>query len=362
MKNFYEPARKRDFNNEVDVVTNKTRKITELSDDEMQAIYKKWAFKILENFQSNAFSLELEKSSQMILNFIDCLSKNLEHWKVPGNLLPIYFYINFWLKGKQPPPRCQALINEFLCVEEAAKNSFYCQLLHDCRSTSCKNQRISAGITFCNEHICQFQDCKFERYKEIKYCLKHICSACVLTNSKEIKSRNPFACDDHKCKLDNCNKLQVYPYLGLCIEHVCIECATGNKTKIHLRCINNTKLCLMHKCCITDCNNKRLNYAIEFCVYHICRLCSFSGVLTGADPKCPQSQLCENHRCSYSKACNDPKRGSSIYCANHSCKECVSLNCSTINAAMEKAPRNSCKSHPLCQFVRKNGSIFYYLF
>jgi len=339
------------------VIPVKRRKLADLSEHEMKNVFKGVAFDILEKLTLNAFSAEMESFSQTILNFIVGLSKGLEHWKIPHNLSPVYFYTNSWLKGKNPPPRCKAYINEVLCIQEAAENSSFCHLLHKCNSTDCKNQRILPNTPFCLEHLCQYQDCKFERFRDAKFCSKHICPACILTNSKEIKSRHPFACIEHECTVNNCNKLQVYPYYGFCIEHVCTECAITIETKEHFPPLNGKKLCNYHKCFVNDCDHKRLNDAIWFCHYHVCRLCNANEVLSGADILCPQSQLCARHRC-VKNMCFDPKYENSSYCVNHSCKGCVVLKCFPIEAADEKAPRNSCKMHSLCHFVSGNGNLF----
>ncbi len=341
---------------EIDNTTSaKERKLTELNEFEMKAIFGDKAIEILEKLTSNVLSFKLNRLNQTILNLIVGLSSDLEHWKIPGNVPAIYFYVNTWLKGQNPPPRCQARINETLCAEEAAENYSFCHLLHNCHSTNCKNFRISPGTPFCFRHICQFQDCTYERLEHLEFCYKHICAACVLTNSKEIKSRRPHACKDHECTLSNCNKLQMFPYQGFCTEHVCTECVvSSHKEKCFSR-LNGTKLCEKHKCFVFNCKNKRLNESFRFCAYHVCRLCDSNKVLTGADLTCPQSQLCENHRCKQNM-CFNLKFEYSSYCKNHSCKECFALKFSIINPAVDKMPRNSCKMHSLCQFISKNGT------
>lgn len=359
--NEYEKANHKDSLNEAnDAVQAKKRKLTELSDDEMKDFFKNYAFIILEKLLMKSFSLELDNLTPSIGNNIGGISKDLEHWKIPINLSPVYFYINSWLKGENPPPRCQALINDILCVEEAAKNSTYCNLLHNCHSISCLNQRIKPQISFCNDHNCQFEECKSERFKNKNYCSKHICPACILTDSNEIKPRNPFACNDHKCKENDCNLLQMYPFNGFCTQHSCTECVAASQTEKHFNKhfprLNGAKVCEKHKCSVVNCNVKRLNDTIEFCTFHICRLCNKNNILTGADRLCPQSQLCEKHRCSHSNNCFDSKFESSSNCLNHSCKECIALKCSIINPAVHKKPRNSCGIHSLCFFMNIDGN------
>ena len=173
--------------------------------------------------------------------------------------------------------------------------------------------------------------------------------------SKEIKSRHPFACNDHECTVPNCNNLQVYPYHGFCIEHVCTECALTIEAKKHFPRLKGIKLCKEHKCSVVDCGKKRLNEAVWFCPFHVCRLCNANNILTGADILCPQSQLCDKHRCE-KNMCLEPKYECASYCMKHSCKECIALRCLSIEPAAEKAPRNVCKIHSLCNFVNQKGN------
>lgn len=117
-------------------------------------------------------------------------------------------------------------------------------------------------------------------------------------------------------------------------------------------------LCKYHKCGVPNCDFKR--YSQDRCIYHICRICASTKdqILRVSDPQCPQSQLCsELHRCQYSEHCQNERLYSptAIYCVHHSCKECVQLKSDKINAAISKAPRNACKSHPLCNFLDLRG-------
>ena len=73
---------------------------------------------------------------------LSTISKNVEHWKLLNAQSvhqKVYFLLKSWLKGIIPPPRCQALINGTLCLEEAAtkKNSPFCSLLHRCHVSMC---------------------------------------------------------------------------------------------------------------------------------------------------------------------------------------------------------------------------------
>jgi hypothetical protein len=336
--------------------TVKKKKLIELSDAEMKTLFERVALKILENLTENALSSILSDLSLKILNLISSISNNLNHKKIPDDLPPLYFYINFWLRGHNPPPRCQAFINEVLCEEEASKYSQYCDLLHCCRSNCCKNQRISYDLNFCLEHICQFHECKSETFENTKFCSKHVCPACILANSREVKFRDPYACEEHTCRVDKCNKIQIYPYFGFCIDHVCIECASLKEAKEHFSCLVNSRFCQTHNCSVPNCKNNRLNEEIEYCNFHVCRLCYEKNIFSGADTNYPQSQLCQVHRCSHPDICFEAKVESSMNCVDHSCKECISLKCSTINPAVDQKPRNSCTIHSLCTFVNNEGN------
>ena len=291
------------------------------------------------------------------------LSKGVEHWKTPQNQpSTIYFIINWWLKGNKPPPRCSALINGNLCLEEA-KNSPYCDTLHSCNVKLCLNERLNPTVLFCAEHCCLFpiqgnqQPCKTNRFQNSEFCAKHVCVGCILTKSTSIKSRLPFACKDHECLESNCNKLQVFPH-QFCAKHICIECAAnGDVRNLPIKGANSS-LCEYHKCRVEICDLKCFNEnTAEFCSYHLCRLCYKNKIFKGVDLSCPKSQLCVEHRCSHSISCLKVKVNPSPCCLEHSCKECLSLKCDKINQAVEKAPRNSCANHKLCQFVNHRGKL-----
>jgi hypothetical protein len=78
--------------------------------------------------------------------------------------------------------------------------------------------------------------------------------------------------------------------------------------------------------------------------------------LKGVDLACPLSQLCQDHRCSMNSSgvkCRKERIACSLYCQDHSCKECKGGD--IINAAIEKAPRNHCAKHALCEFIDRKG-------
>jgi hypothetical protein len=71
------------------------------------------AFQLLESNIHRAFLNDesLETLLQM-LEMIKGLSSGVEHWKTPANQPQVYFYIRNWLYGRQPPPRCQAFLDD----------------------------------------------------------------------------------------------------------------------------------------------------------------------------------------------------------------------------------------------------------
>jgi hypothetical protein len=322
------------------------------------------AFRLIHSITPNACLFTLGDYTIQASETLNELTKNLEHWKIPQTQNSIYFFISNWLKDKNPPPRCQALLNNgALCLEEASSksNTPYCDILHRCKVKSCKNERINVeGL--CADHCCLYQSsepnkkpCIFERFNGADFCVKHLCIGCLLSKSTPVKQRNPIACLDHKCIQRNCNSVQVYPH-RFCIDHICLECASiGKKDENPVQKTSGSFICEYHKCSVFNGEMKRFNDNLKFCSYHICRKCKIQ--INGADLKCADSQLCAEHRCSFSDICKKEKLDSSNYCLDHSCKECISLKCARINPATENPPRNSCKSHPLCAFVTTKGKL-----
>ena len=331
------------------------------------------AFKLLEFNKQNPFLTDFEILALPILIMIKGLSQGVEHWKtLQQHQTSIYFLVNWWLRGNKPPPRCQALVNGALCLEESnsPQTSPYCDVLHSCKATSvkpCANERHSVAVLFCDNHRCLFghqesnkdknkKPCKLERFHSGDFCAKHVCVGCLLNNSNPIKPRTPNACEDHKCNEINCNQLQIFPH-RFCVKHVCTECASsGTNTKLP-RTGENSSFCVYHKCTVPKCNVKRFNENTEFCSYHVCRVCNEQKHLAGVDMLCPQAQLCVGHRCSLSSSCLNAKTNASLFCVRHSCKECIAQKCANINPAVYKPPHNSCENHPLCDFVSNSGKL-----
>lgn len=182
------------------------------------------AFRFLEeNFSSSPFIKNIEPQFYAFLEeTIKGLSSGIEHWKQANN--NILFLLNCWLRGRNPPPRCQApLIDGSLCLEEADAKSDYCSLLHKCKSqTTCQLVRLNQLIPFCLLHFCAFdnrysndgkqQKCQAERFSTTSFCSKHVCVGCLLNNSKIIKSGQPRACENHKCVLKGCIEAQMFPH------------------------------------------------------------------------------------------------------------------------------------------------------
>ena len=92
-------------------------------------------------FKTDDF-FEYFKPASELDALLSTISKNVEHWKLLNAQSvhqKVYFLLKSWLKGIIPPPRCQALMNGTLCLEEAAtkKNSPFCSLLHRCHVSMC---------------------------------------------------------------------------------------------------------------------------------------------------------------------------------------------------------------------------------
>ena len=324
------------------------------------------AFKILQSNTPSACLYSLGDLTNQASQILIELTKNLEHWRIPQNQNSIYFFISNWLKGKNPPPRCQALLNDgVLCLEEASSklDTPYCDILHRCKVSACKNKRTNVE-GFCTDHCCLYKSqdskkksCNVERFKGADFCVKHLCIGCLFNKSTSIKQRNPIACLEHKCTQRNCNLLQVHPH-RFCIDHLCLECASSGRIDDNSKQKDSKSfICDFHKCSVSKCDIKRFDEKIKFCSYHICRKCASKNQINGADLLCSDSQLCSEHRCLYSETCYKEKLISSDYCLEHSCKECISLKCPKINSATEKAPRNTCKSHPLCEYISSKGKL-----
>ena len=103
----------------------------------------------------------------------------------------------------------------------------------------------------------------------------------------------------------------------------------------------------------------RVNSSTKQCVYHICRICAVGSrkviLYASADINYPQSQLCSKHRCSSPDLCPKEVANSSAFCTSHSCRECISIKSNPIQAAVNKAPRNTCNKHQLCSFTSVKG-------
>ena len=92
-------------------------------------------------FKTDDF-FEYFKPASELDALLSTISKNVEHWKLLNAQSvhqKVYFLLNSWLEGIRPPPRCQALMNDAQCLEEAAtkNNSPFCSLLHRCHANSC---------------------------------------------------------------------------------------------------------------------------------------------------------------------------------------------------------------------------------
>ena len=98
-------------------------------------------FNLLKRFSDYDFFKSFKPASELDA-LLSTISKNVEHWKLLNAQSvhqKVYFLLNSWLEGIRPPPRCQALMNDAQCLEEAAtkNNSPFCSLLHRCHANSC---------------------------------------------------------------------------------------------------------------------------------------------------------------------------------------------------------------------------------
>jgi hypothetical protein len=327
------------------------------------------AFRFVESVTGNGFVaslLGLDKNpiknsiSAMIFNLIE----NFEHWKKAQDQPErIYFYLNWWLRGLNPPPRCAATLAGLgeQCLEEAdCILSPYCQSLHCCKSTAattpCQNERVTPVVPLCAEHVCKYRPdnpaleaCKHERIPGAELCKLHVCVGCLLNKVAVCKMREPKACPDHKCSLPECQRLQMFEQI-FCAEHVCEQCVVTSYANVRPH-SGNSSFCDSHRCSIARCTFKKYNEETPFCNFHLCRVCAKDDVANGVSLAVVDSQLCDHHRCSYDLLdCQHERADSSAFCTNHSCKECVRSKASPVGAATDRPPRNSCVKHPLCEF------------
>jgi len=134
-----------DFDEVVEVVTPKPCCLGETITEKMKPSA---GFNLLKRtadnytrFKADDF-FEYFKRVPKLNELLSSISKNVEHWKLLNAQSvhqKVYFLLKSWLKGIIPPTRCQALINDTPCLEEAAtkKNSPFCSLLHRCHANMC---------------------------------------------------------------------------------------------------------------------------------------------------------------------------------------------------------------------------------
>ena len=122
-------------------------------------------FNLLKRFSDYDFFKSFKPASELDA-LLSTIAKNVEHWKLLNAQSvhqKVYFLLNSWLEGIRPPPRCQALMNDAQCLEEAAtkNNSPFCSLLHRCHANSCtKVIIINIMITAITVIPCEtMQDC-----------------------------------------------------------------------------------------------------------------------------------------------------------------------------------------------------------
>lgn len=223
-----------------------------------------------------------------LANLIIGIKENVEHWKTQRNSRPkkrLYNLIHEWLRGKKPPPRCQAFIADSLCLEEAdeTRKSPYCRLLHSCAIDLCVNVRKDKK-KFCINHLCAKENCDQERFGQTQFCVKHACVKCLSNESAVTKCGLPIACAQHKCQVNNCNDLQVlFSMSKFCQRHACVMCVVSDRSaNVNMRC-DGSFVCKVHKCNVNGCSFKRYNLELEQCHIHMCRLCFSNGKLKSVE-------------------------------------------------------------------------------
>ena len=246
--------------------------------------------------------------------------EEVEHWR-PTNpsskksteytfFSLLQFYISHWIRGKYPPPRCQYYgADDVQCMECAASNVPYCPD-HRCQGTggSCIEPRLPS-FDFCPSHRCSYALCKSERMDDtIAFCCDHSCPVCVRTNPSDVRclvANITSTCKTHRCNVPSCHNIQLYP----------------------------SKSCEMHSC--AEC--------LRF----------------GEPCKVPSKKygLCSSHRCA-AENCFQPRAfDCSTFCIEHTCRVCIKNDVTRANIALSPTPRNTCRDHPLCEFVLGDGSI-----
>jgi hypothetical protein len=164
--------------------------------------------------------------------------------------------------------------------------------------------------------------------------------------------------------------LYIYVYICLCIyeyKHIHIKICV--KLYIYIQqciahgsaifpCIIGSSLCIHHKCSVDHCIEKKSDPLSSFCIDHTCHVCSESQG-EQLQPSTPPFGLCPIHQC-LNKTCQR-RRVSVLFCREHTCRLCID-NISNLahlitDPVVERAPRNICAKHVLCNHVFKGGNL-----
>lgn len=287
------------------------------------------------------------------------------------------FYLEEWLKGSVPPPRCIGKVTlpsgaQGQCLEHAGENCDCCDAYHRCYNISecirCSNQCEYPISKYCQPHRCIVKDdrgvlCANQMSNVSKYCFDHICGGCRVPNLRP--KNGPFSCDIHRCKVElikPCLKLELYPH-PYCEDHTCIACVELNIIPANQIVNGSTKLCSRHNCAYRECVSYiycHPNKAMQsrFCKVHSCVLCIQlnSSAVKEVDGSMPTSQLCNDHKCQYADIpCSNAVVPNSKFCHLHTCKICHKCNLYAQYQLTDIHPRNVCFLHPLCCYISLNG-------
>ena len=111
--------------------------------------------------------------------------------------------------------------------------------------------------------------------------------------------------------------------------------------------------CKKHTCNVPDCHNVQL-HPNKFCEEHCCAECLRIGEPCTAPQK---NGLCATHRCEAGNCTNPRAFERSTFCIQHTCRVCIEKDVTRANVTLSSVPRNTCRDHPLCEFVSEDGAV-----
>jgi hypothetical protein len=180
-------------------------------------------------FSSNMCPESSSVNEESVISLLEKLSSDIEHWRSPIDCTRMFFVIDRWLNGCQPPPRCRLIHEGVQCMEISEEKDSYCEQLHRCKSTlvKCGGLRGTYEDQFCSDHRCMSvtedgKHCLLERFEDSEYCDVHTCIGCVQQGIRPIGCCSPLACPRHQCSLRLCNRPRIFPNL-FCGDHCCLE-------------------------------------------------------------------------------------------------------------------------------------------